>query len=69
MVKVNGVNMDVDEQIAFDVVSSLGFKENTYVLELNEEILKKDSYKSTILHSGDVLEVVSFMGGGWFLFV
>ncbi|WP_027437417.1 sulfur carrier protein ThiS [Lachnospira multipara] len=64
MVKVNGVNMDVDEQIAFDVVSSLGFKENTYVLELNEEILKKDSYKSTILHSGDVLEVVSFMGGG-----
>jgi sulfur carrier protein len=56
--------MDVDEQIAFDVVSSLGFKENTYVLELNEEILKKDSYKSTILHSGDVLEVVSFMGGG-----
>ena len=30
----------------------------------NEEILPKTEYVSTVLKDGDVMEIVSFMGGG-----
>ena len=33
-------------------------------VELNEEILPKTEYVSTVLKDGDVMEIVSFMGGG-----
>ncbi|RHQ63716.1 sulfur carrier protein ThiS [Ruminococcus sp. AF24-32LB] len=44
-------------------------EQNGYVIsqiavELNEEILPKTEYVSTVLKDGDVMEIVSFMGGG-----
>ena len=44
-------------------------EQNGYVIsqiavELNEEILSKTEYVSTVLKDGDVMEIVSFMGGG-----
>lgn len=44
-------------------------EQNGYVIsqiavELNEEILPKTEYVSTALKDGDVMEIVSFMGGG-----
>ena len=34
------------------------------VVELNEEILPKTEYDSTAIADGDVVEILSFMGGG-----
>ena len=36
----------------------------TYALKLNERILSKAEYSTTVLHENDILEIVSFMGGG-----
>lgn len=33
-------------------------------VELNERILSKAEYNTTVLHENDILEIVSFMGGG-----
>ena len=34
------------------------------VVELNEEIIKRDTYDTTVLKDGDVVEILQFMGGG-----
>lgn len=34
------------------------------VVELNERIIPKEEHESTILQEGDILEIVTFMGGG-----
>lgn len=44
-------------------------KEHNYnpaliAVELNEQILPKSDYAATILTDADVLEIVSFVGGG-----
>ena len=49
MVTINGHSIELKSSIT---------------IELNEAILPKDSYASTILKDGDVLEIVSFVGGG-----
>ena len=59
MVKINGKE-------AADVC---GMTANNYnpthiVVELNEEILPKTEYDSTAIADGDVVEILSFMGGG-----
>ena len=55
-----------DENIARIVKEYL--EQNGYVIsqiavELNEEILPKTEYVSTVLKDGDVMEIVSFIGG------
>lgn len=34
------------------------------VIELNEEILKKELYEKTMLKENDVLEIITFVAGG-----
>ena len=38
----------------------------TVVVELNEEIIKRENYDTTVLKDGDVVEILHFMGGGSF---
>lgn len=40
------------------------YKPEHVVVELNEEIIPKESYKKITLKANDILEVLSFMGGG-----
>ena len=65
MFTVNGTKKEL--QGVFSVKEYL--EQNGYVIsqiavELNEEILPKTEYVSTVLKDGDVMEMVSFMGGG-----
>ena len=65
MFTVNGTKKELPG--VFSVKEYL--KQNGYVIsqiavELNEEILPKTEYVSTVLKDGDVMEIVSFMGGG-----
>lgn len=41
-----------------------GYKISQVAIELNEQILPKGQYEETVLKEDDVIEVVSFMGGG-----
>lgn len=45
-------------------LSENAYNTDVIVCELNLRIIDREAYADTILHEGDVLEVVSFVGGG-----
>ena len=55
MVVINGKNMDVDGKTLKEYLEMANYNLRTIAVEWNEEIVLKD---------GDVVEVVSFVGGG-----
>ena len=65
MITVNGVKRTLEQPLS--VTEYL--EKNQYIpvqvaIELNDQILARELYGSTILKEGDVMEIVSFMGGG-----
>ena len=65
MVTINGHSIELKSSITItDYLAQNNYKTDRIAVELNEAILPKDSYASTILKDGDVLEIVSFVGGG-----
>jgi len=64
MVKINGENLNLAGKTVLAAARELGFKDGSYVVEYNLEILKKENYEKTILKDDDSLELVQFMGGG-----
>ena len=64
MIKINGRAVQADELKLSDALAELGFEAKKIAVEVNEIIIPKAQYSSCILHSGDVVEVVSFVGGG-----
>ena len=65
MVRINGkVAPDAVSLSVLEYLKQSSYKLQHVVVELNEEILPKEAYGKTILNDGDVLEILSFMGGG-----
>ena len=65
VITVNGKTKEVQNTLTIGQY----LEENSYVpsqiaVELNERILSKAEYSTTVLHENDILEIVSFMGGG-----
>ncbi|HHY72120.1 MAG TPA: sulfur carrier protein ThiS [Bacillus bacterium] len=64
-VKVNGNFIEFEkEKNLFDFLTEKNFDIGLIVVERNGEIVPKDNYKDVLLHDEDVLEVVTFVGGG-----
>ena len=64
-IRANGQERDLPQGKALG--ASLGenqFQRQRIAVELNGETVPKSKYEETILRDGDVLEVVSFVGGG-----
>lgn len=65
MIKINGKEIDAEELNLLSYLEENGFlAEGRVAVECNEMIIPRAEYANTILHSGDVVEVVSFVGGG-----
>ena len=65
MVTINGKEVVLaDNTSVSSYLEACSYKTDRIVVELNEEILPKTEYVSTVLKDGDVMEIVSFMGGG-----
>lgn len=64
MVLINGKNTSADGKTVSQYLEEANFNPQTIAVELNEDILPKSQYDKTVLKDGDVLEVVSFVGGG-----
>lgn len=65
MIRVNGVEeTNAAGQSLQSYLEQKGYRMNRIAVEKNGSIVPKASYKDTILEDGDVLEVVSFVGGG-----
>lgn len=64
MICINGKQYDFEEKNLAEFLSEEQYRIETIAVERNEEIVPKSQYADTILHSGDVVEIVSFVGGG-----
>ncbi|MCD8363244.1 MAG: sulfur carrier protein ThiS [Lachnospiraceae bacterium] len=64
MVKINGNPEDVAGMTLLDYLQREGYTLDRLAVECNEQIVPKNDYGNQLLTDGDVLEIVSFVGGG-----
>lgn len=65
MIKVNGREVKLEGNYTISKYLQLnGYKKLLVAVECNGEIVSKDNYDSKIIKDGDVLEIVTFVGGG-----
>ena len=63
--RVNGVQKQYPSGLTIsEILMRENFEKERVAVELNEDIISKDDYDTTVLKDTDVMEVVSFMGGG-----
>lgn len=65
MLTVNGKQISLTEPVTVaDYLEQNKYVPSQIAVELNEEILSRSEYSHTFLKNGDIMEIVSFMGGG-----
>lgn len=64
MVKINGELLDIAGKTVTEYLAGTNYDPKRIAIEKNGEIVPKAQYNTTILQDNDVLEIVSFVGGG-----
>ena len=65
LLTVNGEPKDVPDGLTVrGLIEHLGLVEGPVAVEKNREIVPRASHTTTALASGDVVEIVHFVGGG-----
>ena len=64
MVTVNGEKRDCAGQTVPQLLDEMGYNRLHIAVEINEVIISRDDYDNTVINNGDVVEIVTFMGGG-----
>lgn len=65
VIRVNGVEeLQLEGKNLKAYLQEKGYRMERIAVERNGDIVPKSSYQNIILQDGDVLEVVSFVGGG-----
>ena len=64
-VRLNGRRHELEEATSLKtVIEELQLDVGRVACELNRKILKRSEFPTTVLHDGDELELVHFVGGG-----
>ncbi len=64
MVTVNGNETAAGGKTVAELIASSGYQTHRVAVELNEQIVPKAQYDSTVVRDGDKVEIVGFVGGG-----
>ncbi len=65
MITVNGESRTLEKPVTVtEYLEACNYVPVQVVVELNEEIIKRDTYDTAVLKDGDVVEILQFMGGG-----
>ena len=64
MLTINGKEYELNGKTVAEALAEIGYGGQRVAVELNESIVPRDQYDSTVLYEGDHLEVVRFVGGG-----
>ncbi|KXS56622.1 MAG: hypothetical protein AMR96_01665 [Candidatus Adiutrix intracellularis] len=65
MIIVNGQPEDLEVEITLkDFLKNYAYDERVVAVSLNEIIIPKSAYESTIVKDGAVLEIIKFVAGG-----
>lgn len=62
---INGEKSELRDGTALtEYLAEKGYRTERIAVELNMAIVPKNQYPQIVLHDGDALEIVTFMGGG-----
>ncbi|MGD8317034.1 MAG: sulfur carrier protein ThiS [Myxococcales bacterium] len=62
---VNGEEREVEASTTVtQLLALLGLTDTLVAVERNEQVVPRTKHQSTVLHEGDRIEVVHFVGGG-----
>lgn len=64
MIQINGKETDLTEVLLATYLEEHGYKRERIAVECNEKIVPKAQYDTFLLKDGDIVEIVSFVGGG-----
>ena len=65
--KVNGKDvLFQNNKTVLDLLRDYNLNKDRVVVEINLEILDNEQYENYILREDDVIEIIRFVGGGWF---
>lgn len=64
MIRINGENMELQEISLEKYLMDAGYQRERIAVECNGAIVPKAEYGTRELKDGDVVEIVSFVGGG-----
>jgi thiamine biosynthesis protein ThiS len=63
--RINGRDVPLDGPTRLlDYLDRIGVDARAVAVEHNGEILQRDSFAQTLIHDGDVVEIVRMVGGG-----
>lgn len=64
-ITLNGEPFELDEPVTLaDLLRKLDIDPRRVAIEHNLTIIKRQLYEDTIVHEGDRVEIVNFVGGG-----
>ncbi|MCU6599148.1 sulfur carrier protein ThiS [Peribacillus frigoritolerans] len=63
---INGekIRIPAEESTVAGLLQHFNLHQKVVIVELNDEILAKESLSETLLSNGDKVEIVHFVGGG-----
>jgi thiamine biosynthesis protein ThiS len=65
MIRLNGEPFELDEPLSVtDLLARLAVDPRRVAVEHNLTILKRHAFTDTVVHEGDTVEIVNFVGGG-----
>ena len=65
MITVNGESRTLEKPVTVtEYLEACNYVPVQVVVELNEEIIKRETYDTTVLKDGDVVEILQLLGGG-----
>lgn len=64
MVKINGKELNVAGKTISDYLATTNYDVKRIAVECNGKIVSKSKYGDTLLQDCDIIEIVSFVGGG-----
>ncbi|VIF74944.1 thiamine biosynthesis protein ThiS [Clostridioides difficile] len=63
--KVNGKEIEFEENLTvIDLLNKYNLKSDRVVVEVNLEIIEESNYNTYVLKDKDIVELISFIGGG-----
>jgi thiamine biosynthesis protein ThiS len=64
-IQINGEPRDVEGDTSLpELIANLNLKAEQVAIEVNQEVVRRAQWGSTVLQAGDKIEIVHFVGGG-----
>jgi len=62
---INGKNMELgNKKVVSDLINELNLNSDRLVVEIDKEIITKEDFENRELRESNIIEVISFVGGG-----